>query len=78
MNAEEACLEVLKRISRNYNDDMAKIEQFDIFFHALRKDGDFAAASMWSSEEGVKRDFAVNTGGKSRHEKAAFLYSRKS
>lgn len=78
MSAEEACLDVLKRISRNYNDDMDKVSQFNIFFYALRKDGDFAAASMWSNNDGSKRDFAVNTGGKSRHEKASFLYSKKS
>jgi len=76
MGAQDACLEVLKRISRNYDDDMDKVAQFDIFFYALRKDGDFAAASMWSSKEGGQRDFAVNTGGKSRHDKAAFLYKR--
>jgi len=48
MAPQEACLEVLKRIARNYNNDQKKLNQFDINFYALRKDGAYAGASLWS------------------------------
>ena len=76
MSAKDAALDALKRVSRNYDDDRERLAQFDLFFYALRKDGDYAAASLWSARDGSARRFAVNDGGKSRHEDAAFLYSR--
>ena len=41
---KDACLDVLKRIARNYNNDPKRLEKFDINFYALRKDGEFAGA----------------------------------
>ncbi len=81
MPPKEACLDALKRISRNYGDDKARIAQFDISFYALRKDGAYASATMWSaplttSNRKPKR-FAVNDGGASRHETCVHLYERR-
>jgi N4-(beta-N-acetylglucosaminyl)-L-asparaginase len=83
MTPKEACLEVLKRISRNFNDDKSRLAQFDINFYALRKDGLYAGASLWngrSVQNGQRREaqFAVNDGGESRHEPCVYLYERNS
>ena len=75
MSPKEAVMDALKRVSRNYNDDKAKLSKIDIEFYALRKDGQHAAASLWG---GGKRyvQYSVNDGGESRHETCDFLYQR--
>jgi N4-(beta-N-acetylglucosaminyl)-L-asparaginase len=81
MTAKEACLDALKRVARNYNNDAARLAQFDLNFYALRKDGDHAAASLWSGamRGGQFRPsrYAVNDGGQSRLETCAFLLERR-
>jgi len=76
-----ACLEALRRVARNYNNDMARLAQFDLSFYALRKDGVYAGAALWSglSKEGkpVAPSFAVNDGGESRLEPCAYLFERR-
>jgi N4-(beta-N-acetylglucosaminyl)-L-asparaginase len=81
MAPKEACLDALKRISRNYGDDKTRLAQFDINFYALRKDGVYAGATLWSAplsraDRRPKR-FAVNDGGASRHETCVHLYERR-
>src|SRR5947208_6512608 len=49
MEPKEACLDALKRVARNFNNDMSKLAQFELKFYALRKDGAHAGASLWSS-----------------------------
>jgi hypothetical protein len=69
----------LKRISRNFKDDKTRLAQFDINFYALRKDGVYAGATLWSYESGGKQQnpvFTVNDGGESRHEECVALYRR--
>jgi N4-(beta-N-acetylglucosaminyl)-L-asparaginase len=81
MAPKEACLDALKRIARNFGDDQARLNQFDINFYALRKDGAYAAASLWSGR--IRRGymaapkFSVNTGGASRLEDCVWLLERK-
>jgi N4-(beta-N-acetylglucosaminyl)-L-asparaginase len=82
MGPKEACLDALKRVSRNFDNDKSKLAQFDLYFYALRKDGAYAGASLWSHR---RRDgkltpsqFSVNVGGQSRHELCSFLLERKS
>ena len=76
----EACLEALRRVSRNYNHDAARLAQFDLSFYALRRDGVYAGASLWSgpAAQGKRspRTFAVNDGGASRLEPCAYLLER--
>jgi N4-(beta-N-acetylglucosaminyl)-L-asparaginase len=81
MSPKEACLDAIKRVSRNYGNDRKKLEQFDLNFYALRKDGEYAGASLWNAGEGStgrrrKRQFAVNDGGASRLEDCAYLLER--
>lgn len=78
MPPKEACLDALKRVARNYNNDEKKLSQFDLSFYALRKDGAYASATLWSGSAGKPRQFAVNDGGpQSRREDCAHLLERK-
>jgi N4-(beta-N-acetylglucosaminyl)-L-asparaginase len=65
---EEACLEALARIARNYNNDKKKLSTFHIFFYALNKDGVHGAASLWRNhyEEKEHSVYAVHDGKQAR------------
>jgi len=82
MPAEEAVLDCLRRIARNYNNDRRLLDKFDINFYALRKDGDFAGGSLWrASRPGPDsppqpRQFTYNNGSGSRLADCVFLYER--
>jgi N4-(beta-N-acetylglucosaminyl)-L-asparaginase len=85
MSPTEACLDALKRVSRNYDDDLDRLGQFDLLFYALRKDGVYGSASLWDrpapaagrSGAAPARTFSVNDGATARHERCAALYQRK-
>ena len=81
MAPKEACLDALKRVARNYDNDAARLAKFDLSFYALRKDAVFAGASLWSGSlrRGVvvRRKFTVNDGVRSRAEDCVFLLERK-
>jgi N4-(beta-N-acetylglucosaminyl)-L-asparaginase len=65
---EEACLEALGRIARNYNNDKKKLATFHIFFYALNKDGVHGAASLWRNHYSEKGHsvYAVHDGTQAR------------
>ncbi|HYM09245.1 MAG TPA: N(4)-(beta-N-acetylglucosaminyl)-L-asparaginase [Bryobacterales bacterium] len=77
----EACLEALRRVARNFNNDRTRLEQFDLYFYALRKDGEHGAASLWSrvDHEGTLRParYVVNDDGTSRMVEAAHLLEKR-
>ncbi|MEP7362301.1 MAG: N(4)-(beta-N-acetylglucosaminyl)-L-asparaginase [Acidobacteriota bacterium] len=81
MSAKDAVLDVLQRVSRNFNDDTKKLNQFDLNFYALRKDGDFAGGSLWnggfSRGKFGPRQFAVNVDGHARLENCIYLFERR-
>ncbi len=81
MAPQDACLDALRRVARNFGNDQSRLAQFDLNFYAIRKDGAYAAASLWDAapEKGrlVPRRFAVNDGGSSRLENCAFLLRKK-
>ncbi|HKW75231.1 MAG TPA: N(4)-(beta-N-acetylglucosaminyl)-L-asparaginase [Terriglobales bacterium] len=75
MSPEEAGMDALRRITRNYNNDMSKIAYISMFFYILRRDGMYAGVSMWG-EAGPgqhQRRFAVHDGTR-RMEQAKFLF----
>jgi len=72
LTAKEACLDALKRVVRNFDGDMARLGQFHLLFYALRRDGNYGAASLWSG-----RRFAVNGDGESRLEPCAHLLEKR-
>lgn len=77
MSPTEAGLDAMKRIARNYNNDMKKLAYIQMMFYVLRKDGAYAGVSMWSySTGGKERQFAVHDGEK-RMEKCAYLFEGK-
>jgi N4-(beta-N-acetylglucosaminyl)-L-asparaginase len=47
MSPQEAGMDALKRIARNYNDDKDKLRFVDMTYYILRKDGAYACVSLW-------------------------------
>ncbi len=81
MSPKDACLDAMRRVSRNFQDDRAKLAQFDLNFYALRKDGQYAGVSLWNGTTTDKnkilpKHFAVNDGAQSRLEDCAYLLER--
>jgi N4-(beta-N-acetylglucosaminyl)-L-asparaginase len=80
MTPREACLDTLKRVVRNFDSDHARLEKMDLYFYALRKDGQYGAASLWNGEMHAGKfrlaQFSVNDGGASRWEPCAHIYKR--
>lgn len=77
MDPKEACLDALRRIVHNHEDNRDKIKFISMQFYALRKDGAYAGVSLWSHDtEGKRRHFQVNDGTK-RLEESAYLLEGK-
>jgi len=47
MPPQDAAIDALKRIVRNYNGDMNKLRLMDMTYYVLRKDGAYAGVSLW-------------------------------
>jgi N4-(beta-N-acetylglucosaminyl)-L-asparaginase len=47
MSPQDAGMDALKRIARNYNNDMNKLRFVDMTYYVLRKDGAYAGVSLW-------------------------------
>jgi N4-(beta-N-acetylglucosaminyl)-L-asparaginase len=63
MSPQEAGMDALKRIVRNYNGDMNKIRFMDMTYYVLRKDGAYAGVSLWEGySAGNPHTFAVHDG----------------
>src|SRR5260370_1258465 len=81
MSPKDSILDTLKRVSRNFDNDMEWLTQIDLSFYALRKDGEYAAGSLWDRTKpgAPAAQFAVCTAdGKSRQEASIFLFERHS
>ncbi len=80
MTPQEAGMDTLKRIARNYNNDMKKLKFVDMCYYILRKDGAYAGVSLWegyggsSFGEDEPHKIAVHDGGKPRLEKTVSLF----
>ncbi len=82
MTPRDACLDALKRVARNFDNDMPRLNQVDLHYYALRKDGEYASASLWNGEWRAGKlspaRFAVHDGGAAcRLETSAYLFERK-
>ena len=63
MSPQEAGIDALKRIVRNYNGDMNKIRFMDMTYYVLRKDGAYAGVSLWEGySAGNPHTFVVHDG----------------
>ena len=74
MSPHEAGLDALKRIARNYNNDMNKLRFIDMTYYVLRKDGAYAGVSLWEGyRPGNPHKIAIHDGTK-RAEVATALF----
>ncbi len=73
MSPLEAGMDALKRIVRNYNNDMNRLQFIDMTYYILRKDGAYAGVSLWSGSLDKPRKFAVHDGTR-RSEVTVFLF----
>ena len=63
MSPQEAGMDTLKRIVRNYNGDMDKLRLVDMTYYILRKDGAYAGVSLWEGySEGRPHKIAIHDG----------------
>jgi N4-(beta-N-acetylglucosaminyl)-L-asparaginase len=63
MSPQEAGMDALKRIVRNYNGDMNKLRFMDMTYYVLRKDGAYASVCLWEGyTSGHPHKFAVDDG----------------
>jgi N4-(beta-N-acetylglucosaminyl)-L-asparaginase len=73
MSPEDAGMDALKRIARNFNNDMTRLSYLNMFYYILRKDGAFAGVSLWSGRGDGPRRYAVHDGTR-RYETAKYLF----
>jgi len=79
MSPREAILDALNRVARNFDCDRNRLADVNLYFYALRKDGEYAGASLWdkNSPQGPPAQLAVCTAEAPSHlEPADFLYRR--
>jgi N4-(beta-N-acetylglucosaminyl)-L-asparaginase len=63
MSPQEAGMDALKRIVRNYNSDMNKLRFVDMTYYILRKDGAYAGVSLWEGyAKGKPHSIVVHDG----------------
>ena len=74
MSPQEAGMDALKRIVRNYNNDMAKLRFIDMTYYILRKDGAYAGVCLWEGySAGRPHKIAIHDGTR-RAEVAVSLF----
>ena len=81
MSPQDAGIDALKRIVRNYNNDMNKLRFMDMTYYVLRKDGAYAGVSLWEGyspspwedPQPTPHRIAVHDGGR-RAEKTVALF----
>jgi N4-(beta-N-acetylglucosaminyl)-L-asparaginase len=63
MSPQEAGIDALKRIVRNYNGDMNKLRFMDMIYYILRKDEAYAGVCLWEGySAGNPHKFVVHDG----------------
>ena len=75
MSPLDAGTDALQRIVRNYNGDKERLQYVDMVYYILRKDGAYAAVSLWEGygDENKPHQIAVHDGAK-RLENAVSLF----
>ncbi len=60
---KDAGMEALRRIARNYNNDMTRLRYVDMIYYIVRCDGAYAGVSLWSTRgTGERKTFVVHDG----------------
>jgi N4-(beta-N-acetylglucosaminyl)-L-asparaginase len=74
MSPQEAGMDALKRLVRNYNGDMKKLRFVDMTYYILRKDGAYAGVSLWEAyAAGHPHTIAVHDGSRRSEETVSLL-----
>jgi N4-(beta-N-acetylglucosaminyl)-L-asparaginase len=73
MAPQEAGMDALKRIVRNYNGDITRLRYMDMTYYVLRKDGAYAGVSLWEGYSAVHPHTFVIHDGSLRREVATSL-----
>jgi N4-(beta-N-acetylglucosaminyl)-L-asparaginase len=73
MSPLEAGMDALRRLTRLYNNNMAKIHYVDMTYYVLRKDGVYAGVSLWESAGGRRHIFGVHDGERRSENTVALL-----
>jgi N4-(beta-N-acetylglucosaminyl)-L-asparaginase len=74
MSPQEAGMDALKRIVRNYNGDMNKIRFADMTYYILRKDGAYSGVSLWEGySKGHPHKIAIHDGALRAEETVSLL-----
>ncbi|WP_232296196.1 N(4)-(beta-N-acetylglucosaminyl)-L-asparaginase [Terriglobus sp. TAA 43] len=71
---KEAGMEALRRIAKNYNNDMSRLRYLDMIYYILRKDGAYAGVSLWSTRGIESRKKFVVHDGTQRTEPCEYLF----
>jgi N4-(beta-N-acetylglucosaminyl)-L-asparaginase len=74
MSPQEAGVDALKRIVRNYNSDMTKLRFVEMTYYILRKDGAYAGVSLWEGYEHNKLHKIAVHDGTPRSEKTLAMF----
>jgi N4-(beta-N-acetylglucosaminyl)-L-asparaginase len=71
----DAGMDALQRIVRNYNGDRERLQYVDMVYYVLRKDGAYAAVSLWEGygDDPNPHRIAIHDGAK-RLEKAVSMF----
>ncbi|MCI0490445.1 MAG: isoaspartyl peptidase/L-asparaginase [Blastocatellia bacterium] len=79
MSPAEACMEAVKRVAANYNNDKKKLQRVGINFYALNKQGEHGAATLWGpsiGEDGRRRrsQYAAHDGRENKRIEIPYLF----
>jgi len=74
MSPQEAGMDALKRIVRNFNNDMTRLRYVDVVYYILRKEGVYAGVSLWESYRGSKPHAIAVHDGTRRLEQTVALF----
>jgi N4-(beta-N-acetylglucosaminyl)-L-asparaginase len=74
MSPQEAGMDTLKRIVHTYNGDMNKLRFVDMTYYILRKDGAYAAVSLWEGYSPSKPHKIAVHDGTLRAEKTVAMF----
>jgi N4-(beta-N-acetylglucosaminyl)-L-asparaginase len=74
MSPQEAGMDALKRIVRNYNNDMNRLHFMDMTYYVLRKDGAYAGVSLWDGYSPTEPHRIAVHDGNRRAEKTVALF----
>jgi N4-(beta-N-acetylglucosaminyl)-L-asparaginase len=74
MSPHDAGMDALKRIVRNYNNDMNKLRFVDMVYYILRKDGAYAGVSLWEGyDPGKPHQIAIHDGTRRKENTVALF-----